>query len=79
VRYLLLVALVAGPVTALAQAPPLRPRVETPPPTAAERQKADAAAVLDCEQMWDQGTHMTRQDWSRTCRRVQGRLQNLPK
>jgi hypothetical protein len=36
-----------------------------------------AAAVADCERMWDRGTHMTKQDWSRTCRRVQNRLQHL--
>ena len=25
--------------------------------------------------MWDRGTHMTEQDWSLTCRRVQERLE----
>jgi hypothetical protein len=36
--------------------------------------KSHEAAVADCEQMWD-GTHMSRQDWSRICRHVQNRLQ----
>ena len=27
--------------------------------------------------MWDAGTHMTRQAWSHTCKRVQTRLDNL--
>jgi hypothetical protein len=34
-------------------------------------------AVADCEGFWDRGTHMTKQEWSRTCRRVQGRLERL--
>ena len=41
------------------------------------KQKAHAAAVANCEAMWDRATHMTRNDWSRTCRRVQNRLQQL--
>ena len=28
-------------------------------------------------QMWDSGAHMTKQEWSRTCKRVQTRLDNL--
>jgi len=35
------------------------------------------SAVTDCMGMWDSGTHMTRQEWARTCRRVQTRLDNL--
>jgi hypothetical protein len=35
------------------------------------------AAVADCVKMWDAGTHMTRQAWSHTCKRVQTRLDNL--
>jgi hypothetical protein len=27
--------------------------------------------------MWDAGTHMTKQGWARTCKRVQTRLDNL--
>ena len=34
-------------------------------------------AIADCMQMWDSRTHMTRQDWLRTCRRIQTRLDNL--
>jgi predicted nicotinamide N-methyase len=40
-------------------------------------QKAHAAAIANCETMWDRATHMTRKEWSRTCRRVQTRLQQL--
>jgi hypothetical protein len=27
--------------------------------------------------MWDAGTHMTKQQWSNTCKRIQTRLDNL--
>lgn len=43
----------------------------------AGKRKAHAAAIADCEGMWDRATHMTRTEWSRTCRRVQVRLQQL--
>ena len=42
----------------------------------ASKQSAFEAAILDCESMWDRGTHMTEQDWSLTCRRVQERLEH---
>jgi hypothetical protein len=35
------------------------------------------SGVGDCIQMWDSGTHMTKQEWSHACRRVQTRLDNL--
>jgi hypothetical protein len=41
------------------------------------RQKAYDSAVADCMRMWDSGTHMTKQEWSRSCKRVQTRLDNL--
>jgi hypothetical protein len=40
-------------------------------------QGAHDIAVADCMQMWDSGTHMTKQEWSRTCTRVQTRLDSL--
>lgn len=36
-------------------------------------------AVANCVQMWDRGTHMTEQEWLRTCRRVQDRLRLIQK
>ncbi len=33
--------------------------------------------VADCLKLWDAGTHMSKADWARTCRRVQGRLDNI--
>ena len=35
------------------------------------------SGVGDCMQMWDSGTHMTKEQWSRACRGVQTRLNNL--
>jgi hypothetical protein len=31
-------------------------------------------AISDCMKLWDAGTHMSKADWERTCRRVQNRL-----
>jgi hypothetical protein len=42
-----------------------------------DKQKAHTAAIANCEAMWDRGTHMTKTEWSRTCRRVQNRLRQL--
>jgi hypothetical protein len=44
---------------------------------AASKRSAIEAAVADCERMWDRGTHMTKKEWSQTCRRVQNRIQQL--
>jgi hypothetical protein len=33
--------------------------------------------VADCLKLWDAGTHMSKSDWAKTCRRVQGRLDNI--
>lgn len=41
------------------------------------RQNAHDSAVADCMQMWDKGTHMTKQEWLRTCKRIETRLDNL--
>jgi hypothetical protein len=48
-----------------------------PPTPAQSQQQAYGTAVADCMQMWDSGTHMTKQEWARTCNRVQSRLDNL--
>ena len=46
--------------------------------SAAEIQKRGAQYLSDCIKDWDKGTHMTKQDWIRTCRRVvQRRVQFL--
>jgi hypothetical protein len=46
-------------------------------PSAASKRSALEAAVADCERTWDRGTHMTKKEWSRTCRRVQNRIEQL--
>jgi hypothetical protein len=34
-------------------------------------------ALASCLAQWDKGTHMSRQEWNRACRRVANRLHNL--
>jgi hypothetical protein len=43
----------------------------------ASQEATHQSAVANCVQMWDRGTHMTKQQWLRTCKRVQNRLQQL--
>ena len=77
-RLLTGIALLLGASTSLAMAqvaPPLRSAGHVhAKEDALARNKAYEAAVADCEEMWDRGTHMSKQDWSRTCRRVQDRF-----
>jgi hypothetical protein len=47
------------------------------PSSSQSRHNEHDSAVMDCIKMWDSGTHMTKQQWSRTCKRVQTRLDNL--
>jgi hypothetical protein len=46
-------------------------------PAARTGKSAVAEAKAECMRMWDAGTHMSRQEWSRTCERIQTRLDNL--
>jgi uncharacterized protein len=39
----------------------------------ANKKNAGPDAIADCMQLWDKATHMTKQEWATTCRRVQGR------
>jgi hypothetical protein len=41
------------------------------------RKKPDNEALASCLAQWDKGTHMSRQEWNRACRRVANRLHNL--
>ena len=41
------------------------------------RKKPANEALASCLAQWDKGTHMSRQEWNRACRRVANRLQNL--
>lgn len=48
------------------------------PAEAARAAKVAADEVMaECMRLWDKGTHMTKQEWSRTCQRIQTRLDNL--
>ena len=57
-----------------AAAPPAeKPQWPSPGPA----QNLHDRAVAACNEMWDAGTHMTKQQWSNTCKRIQTRLDNL--
>src|SRR5436190_1766948 len=47
------------------------------PGTAGAGKDPAKSALADCMGLWDKGTHMTKAEWATTCRRVQGRLDNL--
>lgn len=71
--------LVAGGGYVLAEVTVLpRPEPSSERPSRIYTEKsAHDLAVANCVQMWDRGTHMTEQQWLRTCRRVQDRLKQL--
>ena len=58
-----------------AAVPPPAEEPQRPLPTPA--QNPHDSAVAACIEMWDAGTHMTKQQWSNTCKRIQSRLDNL--
>jgi hypothetical protein len=70
-RLIAFLILVTG-AEALVQAHPAsKPALDATGSSAEVRkQKAYDAAIADCEAMWDRGTHMTRKEWSRACRRA---------
>ena len=70
---LLLIAIVTlsvGAGATFAQIPTRTPPILSP-------LRLHDSGVVDCMQMWDSGTHMTKQEWSRSCKRVQARLDSL--
>ncbi len=46
-------------------------------PEAAAGKTAVNDEYADCMRLWDKATHMTKQEWSATCRRVQSRLDQV--
>jgi hypothetical protein len=73
----LILALSAGATLAqTGKAAPSAPQA-TAASAKAANEKAHAAAIANCEAIWEQATHMTHKDWARACRRVQTRLQQL--
>lgn len=49
------------------------------PDAANPQQKTRTAANVpsECNKLWEPATHMSKQEWARTCERVQGRLQEI--
>lgn len=80
-RFLFIATLlfVAGAGCVFAEvAPPSRPAASSAlPSNKVAEKRAHDSAVANCVQMWDRGTHMTEQQWLRTCKRVQDRLQHI--
>ena len=73
----MMLCLSAGMVSAEVAAAPRPAGDARSPIDASSKRSSHEAAVADCERMWDHGTHMTKKEWSQTCRRVQDRLQRL--
>jgi hypothetical protein len=81
----------ADPATSAGSGTPSATAPDRSGPTTSggRRQKAGSSAVepaagnasseryADCVKLWDSGTHMSKQAWARTCRRIENRLQNL--
>jgi hypothetical protein len=70
----------AGSVLAQGAPPATPPNAGPPPTTGAEIKSVKARAkenIAECLRMWDAGTHMTKQQWARTCERIQSRLESL--
>jgi hypothetical protein len=57
-----------APSTGTGAAPSASPTSNASSPQ--EIQKLGAQYLTDCVNDWDRGTHMSKQDWARTCRRV---------
>jgi hypothetical protein len=47
------------------------------PPQPPAKKFVETDALADCLKLWDAGTHMTKQEWARTCKRVQTRLDSV--
>ncbi len=80
-----LLSLALGISAALAQSAPMIPgpatgaigKTPAKTRTPAVAKSATAEGVADCMKLWDAGTHMSKAEWSATCKRVQNRLENL--
>ena len=79
-RSLIIAALLLGTTSGYLHAevavPPRAPAT-SPLPVPKTSHEENAQGIANCVQMWDRGTHMSKQQWLRTCQRVQDRLQNL--
>lgn len=66
-RIALVAALVLATDPALAQTPD----------ASRDRRVAAIDQPRDCMALWDPSTHMSKQDWARSCGRVKGRLKEI--
>jgi putative heme iron utilization protein len=60
-------------VATVHEPPALVPRIAEVPEqsiAAVPERPAVVAPMTECEQIWDQMTHMTRKEWAEACRRV---------
>jgi len=71
--------LVLHAVAALAQTGTSAPAASSaaPVPPVSTTRSASQDSRAQCIAMWDAGTHMTRQEWAKTCARIHTRLENL--
>lgn len=72
--FIVMLLLLLDPAAAGAQTGSLPSAPKAAPAPA--RSAADNA-IQECLRLWDKATHMTKQEWARTCKRVQSRLDNL--
>ena len=54
------------------------PSLKNAPSKANKKSTDDPDAIADCMQLWDKATHMTKQEWAVTCRRIQSRRDSFP-
>ena len=71
------VMLVLSAGIAFAQTGSIVPAPATPVDALQTGKSAVAEAKAECMRLWDAGTHMSKQQWSATCDRIQTRLDNL--
>jgi hypothetical protein len=72
---LLAMSLAAGPAQSQVLPTPEKHRRDLP--AARALALTDAQEFTDCERRWEAATHMTKKQWSQTCRRVLDRLRLL--
>jgi hypothetical protein len=67
-----------GPAaSAPSTAAPAKPGPVAPGKSPRMGKSAIDVSIAECMQLWDAGTHMSKQEWSSTCKRIQTRLENL--
>jgi hypothetical protein len=69
----------AGSVLAQSAAPVTTGAVPTAKaaPGSEKERSGTRDGLAECMQLWDAKTHMSRQQWQQTCKRIQTRLDNL--